>query len=347
MRKALHLLFAVVLGLAGLSAAQAQERAFNQAELDALLAPIALYPDPVLNNVLDASLYPQELALAADWMRANPQLQGDAALATVQNTNWQPSVKALVAYPDILIRMAESPQWLADLAAAYASAPQYVDATVQQLRARAAANGYLRSDEYQTVYQSGPAIVVQPVYPTVAYVRYYDPYVVYGPWWWPAYRPVYFRPWIARPVFAHRFVQPLPAVRAPVHGPVVVRAAPVIVKAPVSRVTVTPYRAIPESQRRPIIQSQTAPVARPSISPGLHSPAKLGAVPSPQNPLGHGGRWNGANAAGGSSGGAHWSGGNSNAGHQGGNGGGQWNGGHRGGGGGSHGGGNGGWHGRH
>jgi hypothetical protein len=250
LRTLLGLIVAITAALAPL-AAHAQARVFNQAELDALLAPIALYPDPLLNQVLDASLYPDEVAQAAAWSRANPQLSGDAALQTVESTPWHPGVKVLVAEPEVLARMGESPQWVADLGQAYATHGPYIQTTVQQLRARAQASGYLQSDQYQQVYTQDSQIVVQPVYPNVVYAPYYNPFVVYGTWWWPAYRPVYWRPWVPRPVYVTRAWYPARAWR-----PAPVRAAPV--GRFDRRVTVTPYRPVPESQRRPIISSPPA-----------------------------------------------------------------------------------------
>ena len=250
MKGLIRLLLGSMMALTALAApAQTQTRIFNQAELDALLAPIALYPDPLLNQVLDASLYPDEVAQAAAWSRANPQLQGDAAMRTVATTPWQPSVKALVAYPEVLTRMGESPQWVADLGQAYETHGPYIQTTVQQLRARAQASGYLQSDQYQQVYTQGSEIVVQPAYPNVVYVPYYNPYVVYGSWWWPAYRPVYWRPWVARPVYVARYHYPVRVVQP-------VRIAPV--PRFERRIVVTPYRAVPESRRQPIIHSAPA-----------------------------------------------------------------------------------------
>jgi hypothetical protein len=193
--------------LVAITAANAHaQRAFEPAELEALLAPIALYPDSLLAGILDASRYPQDVAAAASWSRANPQLSGDAALATVQGTTWPPSVKALTAYPEVLGRMDESPQWLRDLGDAYASYGPNLMATVQELRSRAQAAGNLQSNDQQYVYQQGSAIVVQPAYPNLVYARYYDPYIVYGGWYWNAYRPVYWRPWAAHPYFVTRVV---------------------------------------------------------------------------------------------------------------------------------------------
>jgi hypothetical protein len=254
LRLLLGLTVALTAALAPL-AAHAQARVFNQAELDALLAPIALYPDPLLNQVLDASLYPDEVAEAAAWSRANPQLNGDAAVQTVEGAPWHPSVKALLASPEVLARMGESPQWVADLGQAFAMHGPYIQTTVQQLRARAQASGYLQSDQYQQVYTQDSQIVVQPAYPNVVYVPYYNPFVVYGTWWWPAYRPVYWRPWVPHPVYVSRAWYPARVWHpTPVRAPV--RAAPV--GRFDRRVVVTPYRPVPESQRRPIISSPPA-----------------------------------------------------------------------------------------
>ena len=280
------LLFAALL----LTGAAAQARVFNQAELDSLLAPIALYPDPLLSNILQAAAYPDQVAEAARWSRANPQLQGDDAVRALEPAPWHPSVKALVAFPEVLARMEESPNWLRDLGEAYAVHGPYVMQTIQQLRQRAQASGYLHSTDQQQVYQDGGAIVVQPVYPNVVYVPYYDPFVVYGAWWWPAYRPVYWRPWPVQRVFVsagffpHRFDwqrRQIVVVNRPTH----VHVAPAApaghgrrdARPRVWNGTPSPavrmqqqqtvrmqqpqqiYRRVPESQRQPIVQSAQRP----------------------------------------------------------------------------------------
>ncbi|HSU64596.1 MAG TPA: DUF3300 domain-containing protein [Burkholderiales bacterium] len=228
-----------------LAPAHAQSRLYSQPELDALLAPIALYPDPLLSQILTAAVYPDQVAQAADWSRRNPGVSGDDAVQMVQGQPWEPSVKALVAYPDVLARMGESPQWTSDLGNAFLGQQTQTMATVQALRQRAQASGYLRSDGEQYVYQQDQAIAVQPVYPQYMYVRYYDPLVVYGPWWWPAYRPVFWRPWAPRVVFVN-------------HVNIVSR--PVFVTR--ARVWSRPWRDVPESQRQPIIQSSPRPLLR-------------------------------------------------------------------------------------
>jgi hypothetical protein len=204
------LILIAALLLVGAGAANAQPRIYSQAELDTLLAPVALQPDGVLSQLLIAATYPDEVAAAAAWSRANPQLAGDDAVRAVQDEPWDPAVKALVAFPELLARMAESPQWLGDLGQAFlAQEPQVMD-TVQALRRRAQAAGHLSTTEHVAVYHQGEAIVVQPR-TQVVYVHHYDPYVVYGPWWWPHYRPVFWRPWAPRPVFvAHGFFYTAP-----------------------------------------------------------------------------------------------------------------------------------------
>jgi hypothetical protein len=179
--------------------AQSQARAYSQAELDALLAPVALYPDSVLSHILVAATRPDDLRQAAAWSRANPQLAGDEAVRAAEPIPWHPSVKALLAFPDLLARMDESPQWTADLGTAFLEQEPYVMDTVQALRRRAQASGALESNDYYSVQQHGSSIAVYPVHPHIVYVPYYNPYVVYGPWWWPSYRPVYWRPWHPRP----------------------------------------------------------------------------------------------------------------------------------------------------
>jgi uncharacterized protein DUF3300 len=178
---------------------QAQARVYNQAELDALLAPVALYPDPVLSHILVAATYPDDLRDAAAWSRANPHLTGEDAVRAVEPMPWHPSVKALVAFPDLLTRMDESPQWTADLGTAFLEQEPYVMDTVQGLRRRAQAAGSLQSNDQYSVQQQGQNIAVYPAQPQMVYVPYYDPYAVYGPWWWYSYRPVYWRPWFAPP----------------------------------------------------------------------------------------------------------------------------------------------------
>ena len=175
--------------------AQAPQRAYAQAELDQMLAPIALYPDPLLSQVLMAATYPIEVTEAARWVRANPGIRGDDAVRAVQNEDWDPSVKSMVAFPQVLQRMDEQRQWTQSLGDAFlGQEPQVMDA-VQQLRRRAQTSGNLQSTEQMYVQQQGPAILIQPASPQYVYVPYYDPMAVYGSWMWPAYPPMAWAPW--------------------------------------------------------------------------------------------------------------------------------------------------------
>jgi len=254
-------LVAALASLVLVGAAHAQ-RVFSQGELDAMLAPIALQPDGVVSQVLIAATYPDEVSAAAGWSRANPHMRGEDAVRAVQNEPWDPAVKALVAFPELLMRMAESPDWLRDLGDAFVSQQAQVMDTVQGLRRRAQGAGNLSSSDQYTVYEQDQAIYVQPR-SQIVYVRYYDPYVVYGPWWWPYYRPVFWTPWAPRPVYVtHGFFYAKPfwpqhhvhVVSRPVHVPqhVVVQTGR---WQPRKQVVVSkPYVRVPESQRRPIVQ---------------------------------------------------------------------------------------------
>ncbi|HSN39116.1 MAG TPA: DUF3300 domain-containing protein [Burkholderiales bacterium] len=167
---------------------------FSQEDLDRMLAPIALYPDALLSQILMASTYPLEVVQAARWSRANPGLRGDRAVRAVERKDWDPSVKSLVAFPQILAMMDAKLEWTERLGDAFlAQEPQVMD-SVQHLRQRAYAAGTLRSDDRIRVEPQGSVIVIVPADPEIVYVPYYDPTVVYGTWWWPE-PPVYWGPW--------------------------------------------------------------------------------------------------------------------------------------------------------
>jgi hypothetical protein len=168
---------------------------FSQAELDQMLAPVALYPDALLSQILMAATYPLEVVQAARWSRANPDLKGEQAVRAANDRGWDPSVQSLVAFPEVLAEMDRNLDWTEQLGDAFLAQQTQVMDTVQDLRQRAYAAGNLRSDERAHVHRQGDVIVVQPAYREVIYVPYYDPYTVYGRWWWPAYQPVYWAPW--------------------------------------------------------------------------------------------------------------------------------------------------------
>ncbi len=191
-------------------AAFAQDRpAFRQQDLDQMLAPIALYPDPLLSQILMAATYPVEVVQAARWSRANAHLTGDDAVHAVEAMDWDPSVKTLVAFPQILNRMDEKLDWTEQLGEAFIAQEAQVMDTVQHLRHRAAAAGHLGASEHMRVVRQGDLILIEPADPQIVYVPYYNPVVVYGSWWWPAYPPVHWAPWpghYVRPGYAPTYL---------------------------------------------------------------------------------------------------------------------------------------------
>ncbi len=160
-----------------------------------MLAPIALYPDELLSQIFMASTYPLEVVEAARWSSAHAGLRGEQAVSAAADQPWDPSVKSLLAFPQILSMMDQRLDWTQRLGNAFLGQQQQVMETVQALRQRAYAAGNLRSNERAVVEQQAGAIAIVPASPQVVYVPYYDPLVVYGPWWWPAYPPVYWPPW--------------------------------------------------------------------------------------------------------------------------------------------------------
>lgn len=235
--KALLLILACFLS----SPAKADARSYDAEELEALLAPVALQPDDVLWNILEASTTPQDVL--------------DAAAGRPAVT---PAVGALAPYPDLLARMAESPRWLMDLGSAYIGQRNDVLAAVQALRQRAHANGYLQSDPMRVVQQHGPVIAVLPAVPHYYSVRYYNPVVVYGAAWRPRHPHVHWRPWVSRPVVEHPLTihAHTPSHRHP--GKVERHGAP----SPAVRMQreqasrYREYHRVPESQRQPIVQQR-------------------------------------------------------------------------------------------
>lgn len=164
---------------------------FTRAELDQMLAPIALYPDTVLSHVLIASTYPLEVVQAARWATANSKLSAEAALSAVDNQDWDPSVKALVAFPQILQRMSDDLDWTQRVGDAFLADEAEVMDVIQDLRQKAYASGNLDKMEHVRVQREEKVIVIEPAVERVVYVPYYDTRVIYGDWWWPDYPPVY------------------------------------------------------------------------------------------------------------------------------------------------------------
>ena len=170
----------------------------TQEELDKLLAPIALYPDPLLAQVLMASTYPLEVVMAARWSKENSKLTGKALEEAMKKQAWDPSVKGLTSVPTVLERMGENLGWTQKLGDALLADQAAVMSTVQSLRAKAQAQGNLKSGPEQTVktetQENKTVIIIEPTQPEKIYVPTYDPYYAYGPWWY-SYPPYYMYPY--------------------------------------------------------------------------------------------------------------------------------------------------------
>lgn len=196
---------------------------FTTAQIDQWVAPIALYPDSLMSQVLMAATYPANVVQAVQWSRDNPTLQGDAAIQAVANQPWDPSVKSLVAFPQLMALMGENPEWVQNLGDAFLAQPKDVMDSVQKLRLLAQQTGSLKSTPQQTVttapvtvnqnttvaapastsssssktVAAAPAqtvIKIEPADPQVVYVPSYNPSTVYGTWPNTAYPPVYLPP---------------------------------------------------------------------------------------------------------------------------------------------------------
>jgi hypothetical protein len=160
-------------------------------QLDSLVAPIALYPDALVAQVLAASCYADEVAFADDWLNQNQNLQGDALTQAVDQQPWDPSVKALTQFPSVLHNLAKNLSWTSNLGQAFTNQQSDVMAAVQDMRAKAQAAGTLQSSsQIKVVQQGAQTIVIEPAESNVVYVPQYNPAVVYGtPLVVPAYNP--------------------------------------------------------------------------------------------------------------------------------------------------------------
>jgi hypothetical protein len=210
----------VVQALAAPPATPAKSGTFSAEELEQMVAPIALYPDPLLAQVLMSSTYPLEIVEAARWSKANPSVTGDAVAEALKDEDWDPSVKSIATFPDVLAMMDEKLDWTQKLGDAFLAQQAELMDAVQRLRAKAHDEGTLMSSKEQTVSvepappppaDAAPApapaaaaapaepppttiIKIEPTDPEVVYVPVYNPTVVYGPWPYPAYPPYYYYP---------------------------------------------------------------------------------------------------------------------------------------------------------
>ena len=177
------------------ASAPAQDQLLQPGEIDALLSPIALYPDALMAQVLMAATYPLEVIQASRWLKENKGLKDDALRAALDKQGWDESVKSLAATPSVLDMMADKLDWTQKLGDAMLAQQNDVMDGVQRLRVKAEANNKLQSTPQQKVSKRSEGgkqvIVIEPTNPETMYVPYYDPAVVYGAWSYPAYPPYY------------------------------------------------------------------------------------------------------------------------------------------------------------
>ncbi len=151
------------------------------AQLQALVAPIALYPDSLVAQILTAATFPDQVAIAAYWLSQNTSLTGSALMQAVDTQSWDPSVKALTEFPSVLDNLSKNLTWTSSLGEAYHDQQADVMTAIQTLRAQAKAAGNLKTTPQQTVVQQSPqVIVIQPTNPQIVYVPQYNPTIVYG-----------------------------------------------------------------------------------------------------------------------------------------------------------------------
>ena len=180
------------------TAPPASVKLLSAAQLDQLTAPIALYPDPLLGQILAAATYPLEIVEAARWLEDpdHAALKGSELAAALAPLTWDQSVKSLVPFPDLLRNLNSNLEWTEQLGDAFLAQQADVMDSVQRLRQRAAAAGNLRSTPQQIVTTQDNGITIEPANPDVVYVPYYVPAEVFAPWPWPEYEPYF---WVAPP----------------------------------------------------------------------------------------------------------------------------------------------------
>jgi hypothetical protein len=166
-------------------------------QLDSLVAPIALYPDPLLAQVLAASTYPLELVQLQQWQLKNPGLKDQALMNAVEKQDWDPSVQAMSAFPDLVKQLVENIKWTTDLGNAFLAQQSDVMDAVQRMRMKAQQAGNLKSSEQlkveTNVVESKTVVIIEQANPQIVYVPSYNPVVVYGPPIYP-YPPIYYPP---------------------------------------------------------------------------------------------------------------------------------------------------------
>jgi hypothetical protein len=190
------LVAACALGDAARAAETPSPAAFSEGQLEQLVAPIALYPDSLVAQILMASTYPLEIVLAARWLEKNPKLEGDALREALKDQDWDTNVKTLCGFRDVIARMNENLDWTQDLGDAFLAQRSELMDAVQRMRGKAYDAGNLKTTEQQVVTrQPDKIIVIEPANPEVVYVPTYSPTVVYAGWSYPYwYYPSFYYP---------------------------------------------------------------------------------------------------------------------------------------------------------
>jgi hypothetical protein len=199
LKKLLIWILAVLVAWPGHLHAQGADAVFRPEEIEQLVAPIALYPDSLVSQILMASTYPLEVVQADRWVKANKTLKGEALTTALETQNWDPSVKSLVNFPQVLAMMSEKLDLTQRLGDVFLAQQKDVLDAIQRLRAKAQAQGTLQTTQEQTVIVEQPTaqttvIKIEPANPQVVYVPTYNPTVVYGAWPYPAYPPYAYYP---------------------------------------------------------------------------------------------------------------------------------------------------------
>ena len=184
------LMAAATLPQAAFAQTAGQSANLSMPQLESLVSSIALYPDSLLSQMLMASTYPLEVAEAANWLRSNSHLKGDALQNALKPQTWDNSVKSLVSFPDALNLLGSQLSWTQQLGDTYLAQPKDLMQAVQALRTKARQAGNLKSNQQVAVSSDAQSnIIIVPANPQVIYVPTYNPTMVYGAWPYPAYPP--------------------------------------------------------------------------------------------------------------------------------------------------------------
>lgn len=186
---------AVVVKNVSAEAVYTEQGAFSEGELVQILAPVALYPDSLLTHILIASTYPLEIVQANRWRTENRHLSAAQAVKKSERKGWDPSVSALLAFPNVLEKLSDDLSWTQKLGDAFLQDEAALLSAIQLLRQQADEAGNLSEMENMSVTRADNQIIIEPVEKEIVYVPYYDSRVVYGHWYWYSYPPVYWMPY--------------------------------------------------------------------------------------------------------------------------------------------------------